>query len=139
MKWLTWENVGVDRMACAWLILRFIDPQAEFLFIPAGAALPEGCEPFDIPGVRLSHRRGHCSFHTILHDYKLLDPILQHIARIIDEADSVQEVTLEPIAAGLDVLCHGLRKISPDDITAIKHGQLIYEALYTQLSTEEES
>src|SRR5688572_2550732 len=105
MKWLTWENVGVDRMACAWLILRFIDPQAEFTFIPAGTAIPEGYEAFDIPSVRLSHRRGHCSFHTMLREYKLNDPILQRIAQIVDEADIVQELSLEPIAIGLDVLC----------------------------------
>lgn len=139
MKWLTWEDVGVDRMACAWLILRFIDPQAEFTFIPVGAALPEGYEAFDIPSVRLSHRRGHCSFHTMLHEYKLTDPVLQRIARIVDEADSVQELTLEPVAAGLDVICHGIRRISPDDITAIKYGQLIYDALYAQLETEAKS
>jgi hypothetical protein len=139
MKWLTWENVGVDRMACAWLIVRFIDPQAKFLFIPAGGAIPEGCEPYDIPSVRLSHRRGHCSFHTMLLEYQLHDPILQRIAQIVDEADSVQEVTLEPVAAGLDFLCHGLRKISPDDMTAIQHGHMIYEALYAQLASEEKS
>jgi hypothetical protein len=139
MKWLTWENVGVDRMACAWLILRFIDPQAEFHFIPAGAAIPEGYEPFDIPSVRLSHRRGHCSFHTMLSEYNLNDPILKRIAQIVDEADSVQEVTVEPIAAGLDFLCHGLRRISPDDAAAIQHGQVIYEALYAQLASEGDS
>jgi hypothetical protein len=139
MKWLTWENVGVDRMACAWLILRFIDPQAEFRFIPAGAAIPEGYEPFDIPSVRLSHRRGHCSFHTMLIEYNLNDPILKRIAQIVDEADSVQEVTVEPIAAGLDFLCHGLRRISPDDSAAIQHGQVIYEALYAQLASEGDS
>jgi hypothetical protein len=139
MKWLTWENVGVDRMACAWLILRFIDPQAEFRFIPAGAAIPEGYEPFDIPSVRLSHRRGHCSFHTMLNEYNLNDPILKRIAQIVDEADSVQEVTVEPIAAGLDFLCHGLRRISTDDAAAIQHGQVIYEALYAQLASEGDS
>ena len=78
MKWVTWENVGVDRMACAWLIRRSIDPKAKFLFIPKGQQdLPKGAEPFDIPGVRLSHHRGHCSFHTLLGEYKLDDPVLK--------------------------------------------------------------
>lgn len=136
MKWVTWENIGVDRMGCAWLILRFIDPQAEFTFIPVQAPLPEGSEPFDIPGVRLTHRRGHCTFHTILKEYALNDRILERIASIIDEADITQEVTVEPTAAGLDAICHGLRLISPDDHTALERGRLIYDALYAQLSSE---
>jgi hypothetical protein len=137
MKWVTWENVGVDRIGCSWLIHRFIDPQAEFTFIPAGhIPIPEGYEPFDIPGVRLSHRHGHCTFHTMLQEYQLNDPILQRIAQIIDEADVVQSVTVEPIATGLDFLCEGVRLISPDDLSAIERGRLLYEALYARLKTE---
>lgn len=135
MKWVTRENVGVDRMGCAWLILRFIDPEAEFRFIPDGQlSLPDEYEPFDIPGVRLSHRGGHCTFHTLLQVYQLQDPVLKHIASIIDEADIAHEVQLEPIASGLDVLCQGVRQISPDDFVAIERGQLLYDALYAQLS-----
>lgn len=137
MKWVTWENVGVDRMACAWLIRKWIDPAAEFLFVPAGSKpLPENAEPFDIPGVRLSHRRGHCTFHTMLRDYNLKDPLLQRIARIVDEADLVQEVTIEPAAYGLDFICRGIRSTSPDDETALQRGGLIYDALYAQLASE---
>jgi hypothetical protein len=137
MKWVTWEQVGVDRMACAWLITNYLDPQAEFLFVPAGhTPLPQGAEPFDIPGVRLSHHRGHCTFYTMLREYDLHDPILQHIARIIDEADTVQEVLLEPAAAGLDLICRGLRQISQSDQVALEHGRLIYDALYAQLQVE---
>ncbi len=137
MKWVTWEDVGVDRMACAWLIRRFIDPQAEFVFVPAGhQPLPEGAEPFDIPGVRLSHHHGHCSFHTMLEGYELKDPVLQRIARIVDEADTVQEVALEPAAPGLDLLCRGLRRISPNDQVALERGALLYDALYAQLAAE---
>lgn len=137
MKWVTWENVGVDRMGCAWLIQRFIDPAAEFHFVSPGAvSLPEGYEPFDVPGVRLTHRRGHCTFHTLLREYHLSDPILHRIAQIIDEADMVQEVMVEPAAAGLDLICLGIRRISPDDQTAIERGGLIYDALYAQLSVD---
>lgn len=137
MKWLTWENVGIDRMACAWLILRFIDAEAEFTFIPVGETkISENHEAFDIPGVRLSHRQGHCSFHTMLQEYQLSDPILGRIAQIIDEADIVQEFTLEPLAPGLDFICQGIRRISPDDRTAIERGRLIYDALYAQLANE---
>jgi len=137
MKWVTWENVAVDRMACAWLIRRFIDPKAEFLFVPAGEkSLPKGAEAFDIPGARLSHRRGHCTFHTMLKEYALKDAILQRLARIVDEADVVQEVTVEPVAPGLDFICRGLRLTSPDDQTAIALGIQLYEAVYAQLAAE---
>ena len=137
MKWVTWQDVGVDRMACAWLIRRQLDPRAKFLFVPAGQQpLPKGAEPFDIPGVRLSHRRGHCTFYTLLREYQLADPVLQRLAQIVDEADVVQAVTVEPIAAGLDCLCRGLRRTSPDDQTAIERGALLYEALYAQLAAE---
>jgi len=137
MRWVTWERVAVDRMACAWLIRRSIDAEAAFLFVPAGhKPLPEGAEPFDIPGVRFSHRRGHCTFHTLLREYGLTDPVLQRIARIVDEADVVQEVAVEPIAPGLDLLCRGLRAISPDDLVALTRGALLYDALYAQLAGE---
>jgi len=137
MKWVTWQTVGVDRIGCAWLIKRFIDPQAEFSFIPVGqTVLPEGMEAFDIPGVRLTHRRGHCTFHTLLREYDLKDPILQRIAQIVDEADIVQDVNVEPAAPGLDLICQGIRRISADDHEALERGYWIYEALYAQLIAE---
>jgi len=137
MTWVTWENVGVDRMACAWLIRRYIDPAAEFFFVPVRApSLPAGAEPFDLPGVRLTHRRGHATFHTMLREYQLKDPLLQRIARIVDEADVVQEVTVEPVAPGLDFICRGIRLTSTDDQTALDRGALIYDALYAQLAAE---
>jgi hypothetical protein len=139
MRWVTWQNVGVDRIGCAWLIRRFIDPKAEFDFIPEGRKPPQtgGGEPFDIPGVRFSHHRGHCSFHTFLDEYKLHDPVLRRIARIIDEADTVQEVSLEPAAPGLDLICRGVRLSSPDDRAALERGAAVYDALYAALSGEE--
>lgn len=134
MKWVTYENVGVDRMACTWLIRRQIDPKAQFLFVPRGSTeWPKGAEPFDVPDVRLSHHHGHCSFHAFLREYKLTDPVLARIARIVDEADTVQPVSLEPIAAGLDVICEGIRLTSPDDETALTRGELVYDALYARL------
>jgi len=137
MKWVTWENIGVDRMACIWLIRRWIDPKAEFLFVPAGTAPLPKAEPFDIPGSRYSHQRGHCTFHTLLKQHKLKDPILVHIANIIDEADIVQEVNVEPAAIGLDLICRGLRRVSANDQEALERGGLIYEALYAELSSSE--
>ncbi len=135
MRWVTWQNIGVDRMACAWFIQKNIDPQAEFLFIPAGSKpLPEGAEPFDIPGTRFSHHRGHCSFITFLKEYKVKDPILQQIGQIVNEADVVQEVTLEPASPGLDLVCRGLRRTSRDDYEAVERGCLVYDALYAELA-----
>ena len=138
MKWVTWEQVGIDRMGCAWLIRRFIDAQAVFQFVPLGQSpLPEGATPFDIPGVGLSHHGGRCTFSTMLQAYDLADPILHRIARMIDEADTVQEVSVEPAAPGLDLLCRGLRHISPDDDVALEHGALLYDALYAALASAE--
>lgn len=136
MKWVTWENVGVDRIGCAWLILREIDPHAEFVFISAGMSVPADAEPFDIPGVRYSHHNGHCSFHALVEQYKLRDPILLRIARIIDEADTIQSASVEPTAAGLDLICEGIRHISPDDFTAVTHGRIVYDAMYAKLELE---
>jgi hypothetical protein len=137
VKWVTWANVGVDRIGSAWLIRRFVDPDAEFLFVPYGqTTLPDDAEPFDIPGARLSHRRGHSTFFTLLDEYRLDDPVLRRIARVIDEADTAQEVQVEPAAPGLDLLCRGLRRTSPDDATAFERGRLIYEALYAELAAD---
>jgi hypothetical protein len=137
MQWVTWEGVGIDRMGCAWLIRWQIDPSAQFLFIPEGSSdLPADAEPFDIPGVSLSHHGGHCSFYALLSTYDIHDPVLVRIARIIDEADTVQELELEPAAAGIDLLCRGLRRISSDDTTALERGALLYEALYAQMASE---
>lgn len=136
MTWVTWEHIGIDRMACGWLIRRQIDPRAEFVFIPRGSTIPKGAEPFDIPGVPLSHHDGHCSFYAFLKKYKLADPVLQRMARIIDEADTVQEVLVEPAAPGLDLICGGLRTISDSDQTALERGAVIYDALYAQLARD---
>ena len=138
MKWVTWKNIGVDRMACAWLILRHIDPQAEFSFVPMGQKpLPENGQAFDIPGELYSHHGGHCTFYAFLKEHKLDDPILTRIAQIVDEADEIQEVTVEPAAKGLDLICRGLSRISKNDFEAMERGNLIYDALYAELSKNE--
>ena len=134
MRWVTWQHVGVDRIACAWLIRRFVDPDAELLFVPVGQKpLPDEAQPFDIPGVELSHHDGHASFHAFLRRYELADPVLHRIARVVDEADTVQEAALEPAAAGLDLICRGIRRISRDDREALERGALVYDALYAEL------
>lgn len=135
MKWITVENIGVDRMASIWLIRRRIDPKAEFIFVPAGThPLPKG-EPFDIPGARYSHHGGHCTFYALLIENGINDPVLDHIAAIVDEADVIQEINLEPAAPGLDLVCRGIRRISSDDREALERGCMIYDALYAELSS----
>jgi hypothetical protein len=98
--------------------------------------LPEPWEPFDIPGARFSHHGGHCTFYALVKEHKLNDPILKRIAQMVDEADEVQEVLVEPAAPGLDLICRGLRQISKDDYEAIQRGNLIYDALYHQLKLD---
>jgi hypothetical protein len=137
MKWVTLENIGVDRMACIWLIRRWIDPKAEFIFIPAGTRPLPKAEPFDIPGARYSHHGGHCTFYKLLTENGIKDPILAHIATMVDEADVIQEVNIEPAAPGLDLICRGLRRISADDMEAVGRGSLVYDALYAELSNGE--
>ena len=137
MKWVTWEHIGVDRMACIWLIRRWLDPNAEFTFIPRGEKpLPEQGEPFDIPSARYSHHDGHCTLYTMLKEHKINDPILLRIAQIVDEADEIQHVNVEPAAPGLDLICRGLSQISRDDFEALERGSLIYDALYAQLKLD---
>jgi hypothetical protein len=133
VKWVTWENVGVDRIGCAWLIQRVIDPDAVFEFVKRGSPLPIDAEPFDIPDAKFGHHDGHCSFHALLKHSKSNDPVLHRIARIIDEADTVQAVHVEPASAGLDLICEGLRLISKDDADAIAKGSVVYDALYKRL------
>jgi len=136
MKWLTWQGVGVDRMACAWVIRRFIDKEAVFEFIPEGSTPAGAAEAFDIPGVRLSHHKGHSSVHTIMLEYDLTSPELTRIAQMVDEADLVKEFTLEPAAFGLDLICRGIRRTSENDDLALERGALIFEALYAELLYE---
>ncbi len=137
MKWVTWKNIGIDRMASIWLIRRWIDPKAEFTFIPVGEkSNSKHGEAFDIPGARYSHHGGHCTFYALIKEHKLDDPILTRIAQMVDEADEIQEVTVEPAALGLDLICRGLRQISKDDFEALEHGRLIYDALYAQLKID---
>jgi hypothetical protein len=128
----------VDRIGCAWLIRRFVDRDAEFLFVPRDQSpLPPDAEPFDIVGVRLSHHEGHGSFCAILGTYDLTDPILERIARMIDEVDALREPAIEPAAVGLDLICRGVRRISDGDQAAIDRGAFVYEALYAELAAEQ--
>ena len=124
------------QIAWSWDMTNWTRPPVREQFIPRGAALPDGAEPFDIPGVRYSHHGGHCSFHALLEEHELTDPVLQRIARIIDEADTIQSVSIEPAAAGLDLICEGIRLTSPDDEAALANGEIVYDALYARLAQD---
>ncbi|MEW5953620.1 MAG: chromate resistance protein ChrB domain-containing protein [Bacillota bacterium] len=134
MKWITWERVGVDRISSAWLIKRFVDQDAGFQFVKKGTDVKnlEGI-PFDIPGAVLSHKRGHCTFCTILREYSLKDVVLDLICRIIDAADALNDLLPPPEAAGLDAILRGLGKVFEDDHKTLEMGFIIMDALYKQL------
>ena len=137
MKWITWSGVGVDRIACAWLIRRTVDRDAEFVFIPRGSDWKEmDGIPFDIPGANLSHRRGRCTFCTILKEYAINDRVMDQICAIVDAADSVNDLLPPPEAPGIEVICRGLTKVLKDDAKALEVGAIVFEALYVQLAGE---
>jgi hypothetical protein len=134
VKWVTREFVHVDRTACPWLIKKFIDTQAEFIFVStekiAEVAKTEGATPFDAPGVKLGHRDGKCSFETILEEYKLEDPVLHELAKIVHSADT-RDTELAPEGIGLSAIMTGARFNVGDDFEAVEKAAYVYDALYT--------
>jgi hypothetical protein len=137
MKWITWAEVGVDRIACAWLIRRAVDRDAEFVFIPRGSEWKDlDGIPFDIPGANLSHRRGRCTFCTILKEYSINDRVMDQICAIVDAVDALSDLLPPPEAPGIDLVCRGLVKVLKDDARALEVGAILFEALYTQLAEE---
>ncbi len=136
MKWVTRERPKIDRVACPWLIERFIDSQAEFLFVPpddvANVAQESGANPFDVEGVDLSHDGPRCSFDAFIDKYQLQDPSLTQLARIVRGADT-DRLDTEPQCAGLLAISLGLSRLYQDDLEQLKHGFVIYDALYTWL------
>jgi hypothetical protein len=129
VKWATRSHIHIDRTACAWLIRRFIDEHAEFVFVEDPDDVPADATPFDIPGVDFSHHGGDCSFETILRRYELADPILWEIAKIVHEADLADERYDAPEAAGIDVLLRGLAMLY-DDQQLLELTAPLFEALY---------
>ena len=134
MKWVTRSHVHVDRVACPWLIRRFIDNQAEFLFVPKSEVMKvvteTGAIPFDGPGVELGHHEGRCSFESILLKYELTDPALARLARIVHAADIAAELDSEPLARGLEAIATGYSLRFPDDTANLERQFEIYDALY---------
>lgn len=133
MKWITRERPKIDRIACPWLIRRFIDNEPEFLYVPAGDVLrlaeETGAIPYDILGVELSHVGPLCSFDAFLKKYELSAPGLQLLAEIVRGADT-SRLDLTPQSAGLYAISLGLSRTFADDREMLRHGLVIYDALY---------
>ena len=133
MKWVTRERPKIDRIACPWLVTRFIDDAPEFLFVPSDRVLATAAEtgaiPYDIPDVELSHVGDLCSFDALLKKYALTDAALHHLAVIIRGADTGRP-DLTPQSAGLLAISLGLSRSFPDDQAMLTHGLVMYDALY---------
>ena len=133
MKWITRSHVHVDRVACPWLIIRFIDSDAEFLFVPKSKVMEiaekEGAIPFDTPGAKLHHQEGLCTFDVIIKDYELTDKALLRMARVINAADT-NRLNADPLAAGFEAIAVGYGLRYPDDLQNIEAQLEVYDALY---------
>ena len=141
MKWITREHVKVDRVACPWLIKKFVDPDPEFLYVPAeevmAVAVREGATPYDVKDVELGHVDGRCSFESIIVKYDLKDPALDRLAQIVHGADVSADRDNCPEAAGLYAVAHGFALIhGDDDHRKIELETPMYEALYAWCQKE---
>lgn len=134
MRWVTRSHAHVDRVACPWLITRFVDSEAEFVYVPASqvdtAARETGAVPFDAPGVELGHHEGRCSFEAIMAKYGLKDPGLVKLAGIVHAADTGDGYDLEPVGHGLEAIAVGYSLRFPDDLENLDHQFEVYDALY---------
>jgi hypothetical protein len=134
MKWITRSHVHVDRVACPWLITRFVDNEAKFLFVPKSqvkkAASETGAIPFDVPGAELGHNDLRCSFESIIAKYELQDPALLRMAKVIHAADVAADIDTDPIARGLEAMAVGYGLRYPSDEENISRQFEMYDALY---------
>ena len=133
MKWITRERPKIDRIACPWLIARFIDEKPEFLYVPADQVLKVAAEtgavPYDIPGVEMTHDGERCSFDAFIRKHELKDAALDQLAMIVRGADT-SRLDLTPQSAGLYAISLGLSQLYADDHEMLKHGLVMYDALY---------
>ena len=133
MKWITRARPKVDRVACPWLIKRFVDPQAEFLYVPPEEVMEvarrEGAIPFDVPNVELGHHGPECSFDAIIKKYRLTDSALTRLALIVRGADTNAK-QLTPESSGLEAIAEGFRLIYQDDHELLERELSVYDALY---------
>ena len=143
MKWVTRERPKTDRIACPWLILRFIDPEAEFLYVPAseviGVAEREGALSFDARGARFDHRDGLCTFEVLLEEYELDDPALLILGRIVHGADIADDRDATPQSRGLLAIAEGFYLLELDDHRQLELSLPVYDALYARCRAETSS
>jgi len=134
MLWVTRSHVHVDRVACPWLITRFVDSEADFLFVPTNqiekVVVETGAIPFDAPGVELGHTDGRCSFESIIHEYGLKEPGLLRLAKIVHSADVSEDIDKDPIARGLEAIASGFSLRYAEDNENLAHQFDLYDALY---------
>ncbi len=134
MRWVTRSRVHVDRVACPWLIRRFVDSEAEFLFVPKmevqRVASETGAIPFDAAGAELGHHDGMCSFEAILVKYQLTDPALSRLARIVHAADVSADLHTDDVAPGLEAIATGFGIVCMDDRESLSVQFRVYDALY---------
>jgi hypothetical protein len=135
MKWVTRERVKVDRVACPWLIRKFVDPEAEFFFVPPELVMEvseqEAAIPFDVTGAELGHHAGKCSFESIVHQYGINDPAVKLLSRIVHGADVSVDLYGEPEAPGLKAIAEGFRHLRlKDDYEILEKQFIVYDALY---------
>jgi hypothetical protein len=142
MKWVTRENANVDRIACPWLIKRFIDPEAEFLFVPKDQVLDvaerEGAHSYDAAGAEYTHREGKCSFDVLVEDFELtVDPALVRLAQIVHAADVSEDIDASPEGRGLSSIAHGFALLfGAQDHRKIELETPMYDALYAWCQTQ---
>lgn len=137
MRWITRERIKVDRVACPWLIRKFIDPQAEFFFVPPTEVMERAraldAIPFDVPpqpGVKFCHRGGKCTFEVLVEEYGIADPAVGRLARIVHGADIVGEESATPQSAGLKAIAEGFAETGRDDFERLEKQFPLYDALY---------
>jgi hypothetical protein len=131
MKWATRKHIHVDRAACAWLIRRFVDPEAVFVFLDNPDEVPPDATPFDMRGVQLSHHHGNCTFETALQQFNLTsDPALEEVGHIVHQADLADDLYDTPAAYGLDILIRGLTATSDNDDATLTVTDRLFDGLY---------
>jgi hypothetical protein len=143
MQWVTRARPKTDRIACPWLIRKFIDPAAEIVYVPAdrvlGFAQQNGAHSFDAPGAEFTHRDGKCTFEVLIEDFRLDDAALFHLARIVHGADISGELDATPQSAGLLAVAEGFTSVEPDDQKLLALEAPVYDALYAWCMAQEAS
>jgi hypothetical protein len=143
MQWVTRKQIRVNRVATAWLIRRFFDPQAQFIFVEpdqvAEVQTRQGAKGFDAPGATYPHKdaQGRCSFEALVDEFCAADPVLKQIARVVRGADFPEEIDLTEESAGIRAISHGFPLIARDDAETVEKASFLYDALYAALKAEQ--